>query len=563
MSNIMKSLTSALGKLLGSLPDPTKTRPLARFALKNLSLAPSMQSEIPSRSSIYPKKTPSIEYMKASPNSSSTSLSKEKNQESIQPNDFDKKKLEDNSSFFYTGHLDLGSQRLLIEWIKEPIIASTIDNTNFRNPKYDGIKSFEYSLSEASELVKNDINKIDPLSLVASELGGITDNISRILETGNPTLSKVARHYFQATGKQIRPLVVLLMSQVVNGLALESHSTSQITSDFAFIDRSVPENLDSDKESMIRDSIIRLALSQSLNKDLYNPTINMNNNVILPTQRRLAEITELIHTASLVHDDIIDGSDTRRGIPTSHQVFGNKMSVLAGDFLLARASVSLARLRNPEVVELLATVIMDLVEGEFKQLKNINSDGSNLQYSDLNAPNEDSFKYYIQKTYLKTSSLFAKSLRASAVLGNASDEYVEMAYIFGRNLGTAFQVHSFNFTFTIKMALVDDLLDFTSSQKQTGKPVGADLNLGIATAPVLYAWQEFPELGVLIKRKFSEINDPQTALLLVQKSQGIAKTRQLIQSYAERAMAALSLFPPSPSRQALLQLTHSLIYRTK
>ncbi|OMJ21893.1 putative hexaprenyl pyrophosphate synthase, mitochondrial, partial [Smittium culicis] len=133
---------------------------------------------------------------------------------------------------------------------------------------------------------------------------------------------------------------------------------------------------------------------------------------------------------------------------------------------------------------------------------------------------------------------------------NAPDHLVEMAFVFGRNLGTAFQ-------------LVDDLLDFTSSKKQTGKPVGADLNLGIATAPVLYAWQEFPELGELIKRKFSNENDAETAYKLVINSQGLQKTRLLVEAYAEKAMASLSLFPPSQSRQALLNLTHSLIFRTK
>ncbi|OMJ23662.1 putative hexaprenyl pyrophosphate synthase, mitochondrial [Smittium culicis] len=550
MSNLRKAASNAIQRFLDYFPDPSKYRPLARFAVENLKISQSIKrnSEALSQNSDNELAYKNDDFLKASIPTSHSDYTKTG---FLPTNPQFRTEIGENSLFPHNTHSYIHKKHdLIAEWIKEPVIASTIDLKKPIDSKYDAIKSFEFSIKEASNLVKNDINKVDPFKLVASELGGLTDNISRILETGNPKLSKVVRHYFQATGKQIRPLVVLLMSQVVNGITHNSSSANSEKIDYSVIDKSVPKDIEFDKESSIRDSVIREALSHSLNKNLYNPTTNSNGSIVLPTQRRLAEITELIHTASLVHDDIIDGSDTRRGIPTSHQVFGNKMSVLAGDFLLARASVSLARLRNPEVVELLATVIMDLVEGEFKQLKNINTENGDVTYSNLNSPNEESFNYYLQKTYLKTSSLFAKSIRASAILGNAPDHLVEMAFVFGRNLGTAFQ-------------LVDDLLDFTSSKKQTGKPVGADLNLGIATAPVLYAWQEFPELGELIKRKFSNENDAETAYKLVINSQGLQKTRLLVEAYAEKAMASLSLFPPSQSRQALLNLTHSLIFRTK
>jgi len=153
---------------------------------------------------------------------------------------------------------------------------------------------------------------------------------------------------------------------------------------------------------------------------------------ITPSQRRLAEITEMIHAASLLHDDVIDASLTRRNNPSCVSVFGNKMSILGGDFLLGRASVALARLRNAEVIELLATVIANLVEGEFMQLKNIQNDGSDEK--------ESAIDYYLRKTYLKTASLISKSCRAAAVLGGATPELTDSAYSFGRNLGLAFQV---------------------------------------------------------------------------------------------------------------------------
>lgn len=157
---------------------------------------------------------------------------------------------------------------------------------------------------------------------------------------------------------------------------------------------------------------------------------------ILPTQRRLASITEMIHVASLLHDDVIDTSDLRRGRPSAPSEFGNKLSILSGDFLLGRASVALARLGSREVVELLATVIANLVEGEVMQLKATSEPEK--------TPSRKGFEEYMRKTYLKTASLMAKSARAAVILGGSGRgeaEWVkEVAYGYGRNLGIAFQV---------------------------------------------------------------------------------------------------------------------------
>lgn len=160
---------------------------------------------------------------------------------------------------------------------------------------------------------------------------------------------------------------------------------------------------------------------------------------ILPTQRRLASITEMIHVASLLHDDVIDESALRRGEPSAPNAFGNKMSILSGDFLLGRASVALARLGSREVVELLATVIANLVEGEVLQLRATSEPET--------TPTPKGFEEYMRKTYLKTASLMAKSARASVILGGCGGEagkagewVKDVAYGYGRNLGIAFQV---------------------------------------------------------------------------------------------------------------------------
>jgi hexaprenyl-diphosphate synthase len=325
---------------------------------------------------------------------------------------------------------------------------------------------------------------IDPLKLVARELKFLNKNIRALLGSGHPLLDTVAKYYTQSEGKHVRPLLVLLMSQATASAAKSARDlpnpTPTTTSINTPITHSASVLFDSNPDQPASNLLSNLT-SSDLPEDF-----DAN---VLPSQRRLAEIVELIHTASLLHDDVIDTSTTRRSAPSANVEFGNKMAVLAGDFLLGRASVALARLRDPEVVELLATVIANLVEGEFMQLKNTATNEANPRWS------EDALTYYLQKTYLKSASLISKSCRAAALLGECAPHVVEAAYAYGRNLGMAFQ-------------LVDDMLDYTAvSGEQLGKPAGADLELGLATAPLLFAWELRPELGVLVGRRFGGEGD--------------------------------------------------------
>lgn len=259
--------------------------------------------------------------------------------------------------------------------------------------------SWQQTISSAEKLVHcKGGSVINPKQLLGSDLTLLTENIRRLLGSGHPVLDTISSYYFAKSGKHIRPLIVLLMSQATSSLP---RTTRQV------------EDLDA-------------PISPSHHHPVtFEPSPQATS--ILPCQRRLAEITEMIHTASLLHDDVIDHSPTRRGMPSANAEFGNKMAVLAGDFLLARASVALARLRHVEVVELLATVIANLVEGEFMQLKN---------------KKRDAFEYYLDKTYFKTASLIAKSCQASAILGGHDRQVSDLAYEYGRNIGVAFQVYS-------------------------------------------------------------------------------------------------------------------------
>ncbi|KAK3384979.1 isoprenoid synthase domain-containing protein [Podospora didyma] len=384
-----------------------------------------------------------------------------------------------------------------------------------------------------SRATKGDMPSIDPLRIVAKEMKFLTGNIRKLLGSGHPSLDRAAKYYTQAEGKHVRPLIVLLMSRATSlcPKAPQRQNSTPYTSS-AGINASIsPLSVLSDFNPA--------AAAAAVDTDAASTDPD-----ILPSQRRLAEITELIHTASLLHDDVIDHSVSRRGSPSANLEFGNKMAVLAGDFLLGRASVALARLRHAEVVELLATVIANLVEGEFMQLKNTARDEKNPRWS------EEALSYYLQKTYLKTASLISKSCRASALLGGADAQTVDAAYLYGKNLGLAFQ-------------LVDDMLDYTRSEQELGKPAGADLELGLATAPLLFAWKTMPELGALVGRKFEKEGDVARARDLVMQSDGIEQTRALAEEYAGQAIAAIRPFPDSEAKDGLIEMALKTLKRQK
>ncbi|CCU74835.1 unnamed protein product [Blumeria hordei] len=421
---------------------------------------------------------------------------------------------------------------------KIPIPPSSL-HLNIINHKSS--RRSNYSLSQAVSFANNifsnaktrsgnnDVISIDPLRMVAEEMKSLTGNIRQLLGSGHPSLDTVAKYYTQAEGKHVRPLIVLLMSRAT---ALTPRATNRKQQNIN-VDRCIsPQSILSDVNPSIPSDDAAYAQSTQ-------PT---SENDILPSQRRLAEITELIHTASLLHDDVIDYSVSRRGNPSANHKFGNKMAVLAGDFLLGRASVALARLRDAEVTELLATVIANLVEGEFMQLKNTARDEKNPVWT------EETISYYLQKTYLKTASLISKSCRATALLGGADAKTVDAAYTYGKNLGLAFQ-------------LVDDLLDYTVDEKELGKPAGADLILGLATAPLLFAWQHNEELGSLVGRKFACEGDVSRARHLVLQSDGISRTRALAEQYAQQAVESIKLFPNSEAKDGLEEMAVKAIKR--
>ncbi|MBR8838998.1 MAG: solanesyl diphosphate synthase [Stigonema ocellatum SAG 48.90 = DSM 106950] len=311
---------------------------------------------------------------------------------------------------------------------------------------------------------------------VEADLQILAENLKQLVGNRHPILYAAAEHLFGAGGKRIRPAIVLLVSR----------ATMQ------------------EKDITLR-------------------------------HRRLAEITEMIHTASLVHDDIVDESDMRRGVPTVHSLFGNRIAVLAGDFLFAQSSWYLANLNNLEVVKLLSEVIMDLASGEIQQ-------GLNCFDTSI------SIEAYLQKSYYKAATLIANSSKAAGLLSEVSPETAEHLYGYGRHFGLAFQI-------------VDDILDFTSSTDTLGKPALSDLKSGNLTAPVLFAMEEKSSLEVLIEREFVQEGDLEQAMALILESQGIQRARELAAEHANMAVEHLANLPPSESRQALMDMADYVLSR--
>jgi geranylgeranyl pyrophosphate synthase len=344
----------------------------------------------------------------------------------------------------------------------------------------------------------------DPFLLSKIEVENLSKSIrDDLLGSEHPVLTKAASYFFDSAdgGKKIRPMMVMLLSRALADTLGNSgqHDNSLFTVPLPAQRQDLPE-----------------------------------------AQRRLAEISEMIHTASLFHDDVIDGSDTRRGMASVHMVFGNKMAILAGDYLLARASICLARLRNLEVVETMSTIIEHLVRGEVMQIRGTSSaDGAN-----------ENMVYYLRKNFFKTASLMANSCKSAAVLADCPPELVRASYKYGKHVGMAFQ-------------LVDDVLDYEGSVSSMGKPALADLKAGLATAPVMFSARRYPELQEMMDRKFSNKGDVERAQQLVFESDGLEQTKHLARLHAELAMEALLELDDSVHRDALINLAHKVVSRTK
>ena len=259
-----------------------------------------------------------------------------------------------------------------------------------------------------------------------------------------------------------------------------------------------------------------------------------------PASARLGAVVELIHTATLVHDDVIDRADTRRGRPSINSRWGNHLSVLAGDWLYMQAFNAALDERSFPILDLLISLTQVMVEGELLQLMALNK---------LDATEEG----YLELAYRKTACLFSVCLKLGAILAGKPPEIEEKLGAYGINLGLAFQ-------------LTDDILDFTSTEQKLGKPVGNDFREGKVTLPMIYLLQKCaPEEALEIERAYGKRSFTTEHLEpifdLMRRCGALDEARRKAANFAEQAKQALAVFPDSIYKDSLMALPDFIIER--
>jgi all-trans-nonaprenyl-diphosphate synthase len=328
---------------------------------------------------------------------------------------------------------------------------------------------------DSSKINLSDIGQI--YAPVKEKLGLVQESIQQIVTPETELLASSIHHSLESTGKMLRPLLSLLASGASGGIDSRHIET--------------------------------------------------------------AAVAELIHVATLLHDDVLDQADMRRGKTTVRSKWGNKISILSGDYLLAQASLKLSLLNQCRLVSIFAKVLSNLCEGEVEQIHT----SYNLHTS---------WDSYFKKSICKTAALFGACCESAGVLNGLSEDKIQSLKSFGEKFGIAFQI-------------IDDLLDYTSSAERLGKPVLDDLKNGLLNAPVLLALESFSvgspkhqRLQYLIEQLFNEQTDPETAMQQKQELFGLFEEADAIHKTQELAERFL---PETPYKQALLALTAYVIKR--
>jgi geranylgeranyl pyrophosphate synthase len=252
----------------------------------------------------------------------------------------------------------------------------------------------------------------------------------------------------------------------------------------------------------------------------------------------LAAAIELLHTATLVHDDLVDNAAIRRGIPTLNTIAGHSVTVLVGDYLFANAARLCTETQNIRVMRVFGETLMTICDGELRQVVSAGQWRQTRQE-------------YFDKIERKTASLLRTAAATGAILSGAPEDHIEALSQYGRHLGMAFQI-------------VDDVLDFIGDEATLGKPVGSDLRQGTLTLPAIRLLEEQPDHPAM-RRIFEEGDSSDRAIgdavLAVVQSDGIAVAMEEARRLSRLAVASLAPLPASPSRQALETLADYVVTR--
>lgn len=301
-------------------------------------------------------------------------------------------------------------------------------------------------------------------SFLNSDLNVIEDELEETIKAESPLLHQASLHLLQAGGKRIRPVFVLLAAK------------------FGDYD------------------------------------INKIKNV--------AVSLELIHMASLVHDDVIDDAELRRGKPTIKAKWDNKIAMYTGDYIFARALELITNVENPHAHKILSHTLVELCIGEIEQIKDKYNYDQNV-------------RTYFRRIKRKTAMLIAVSCQLGAIAANVEDEIHKKLFKFGYFVGMSYQI-------------IDDVLDFVGTEKELGKPAGGDLHQGNITLPVLFAMEDRTIHGEIIKvHEGTERSDIEEIIKLVKNSGAIEKALLISDKYLQKALEVLEELPPSKSKKAL------------
>ena len=315
------------------------------------------------------------------------------------------------------------------------------------------------------------------------------------------------------TAREIRELVQADLQRVEREIGLETLAPAEAIT-------AISRHLQSNGGKRLRPMLLLLA----------NKLVGETGDLAI----KLGAVVEMIHGATLVHDDVIDDARTRRGKPSANVLWGNQTCVLAGDWLYMQAFHMALRERSFPVLDILIALTQTMVEGELRQLETLGR--ANITEAD-----------YMELVDRKTASLFAACARLGAISAGASEADETRLHDFGWNLGMAFQ-------------LIDDILDFTSDEGTLGKPVGNDLREGKVTLPLIYVLQDAPpEEAALVQcvlrdRSYENVSFTQVRDLLA-RYRGIERARARAQVFTDKARAIIGSFPASPYQRALRAVT--------
>lgn len=304
--------------------------------------------------------------------------------------------------------------------------------------------------------------------------------------------------------------------------------------DLSFIEKELERSVDSSSPVIRQASLLLLRAGGKRIRPIFVILSSKFGEYSMENVAKVAVSLELIHMASLVHDDVIDNSDFRRGFETVKARWNNRIAMYTGDYIFSRALVSIGEIEMASAHQLLAETMLEIVKGEIIQIE-------------YQQQKNQTFRDYLRRIKRKTALLLSSSCELGALVSNASPDVVGKLKRFGYFAGMAFQI-------------VDDILDITSTDEKLGKPAGSDLLNGHLTLPTLYI-KDNPEFQPFLKRSFDgTLTEDERGKMLayIRQSGAIEKSQQVSDMYLRKAIAEVESLPDNDAKMALLQIADFL-----